>query len=54
MNVHVSPMSMRVVSAMSILELATGLTLMADCNHLQAPRFSSPAERDSQVKDTGQ
>lgn len=46
MNFHVSPMS--------ILELATRLTLMAACNHLQAPRFSSPAERDSQVKDTGQ
>ena len=42
----VAPMSMRVVSAMSILVLATGLTLMAACNDLKAPRFSSPAERE--------
>jgi hypothetical protein len=39
-------MSMRVVSALSILVLATGLTLMAACNGLKAPRFSSPAERE--------
>jgi len=37
-------MSMRVVSTTSILLLATGLTLMAACNDLKAPRFSSPAE----------
>lgn len=37
---------MRVVSAMSILVLATGLMLMAACNYLQAPRFSSPAEQE--------
>lgn len=42
----VAPMSMRVVSAMSILVLATALTLMAACDHLQAPRFSSPAEQE--------
>ena len=31
---------------MSILVVATGLTLMGACNHLQAPRFSSPAEQE--------
>lgn len=40
----VAPMSMRVVSALSILVLATGLTLMAACNGLRTPRFSSPPE----------
>lgn len=40
----VAPMSKPVVSAMSILGLATALTLMVACDHLQAPRFSSPAE----------
>ena len=39
-------MSMRVVSALSILMLATGLILMAACDHLQAPRFSFPAEEE--------
>jgi len=38
-------MLMRRVSAMSILLLATGLALLAACNHLQAPRFTSPTER---------
>jgi hypothetical protein len=33
----VAPMSMRVVSAMSILVLATALTLMAACDHCSAP-----------------
>ena len=42
----VAPMSRRVGSAMSILVLATTLTLMAACDHLQAPRFSSPAEQE--------
>jgi len=40
----VAPMSLRVVSAISILVLATGLTQLVACNHLQAPRFSSSAE----------
>lgn len=42
----VAPMSRRVVSAISILVLATGLTQMVACNHLRAPRFSSPAEQE--------
>ena len=37
-------MSMRLVSAMSILVLAAGLALLAACNHLQAPRFMYPTE----------
>jgi len=37
-------MSMRLVSAMSILVLATGLTLLVACNHLQAPRLMHPTE----------
>ena len=40
----VPPMCMRFVSAMSIFVLVTGLALMAACNHLQAPRLSSPSE----------
>ena len=36
---------MRLVSAMSILVLATGLALLASCNHLQAPSFTHPTER---------
>ena len=31
---------------MSILVLTTALTLMVACNHLHAPRFSSPVERE--------
>ena len=38
-------MSMRLVSAMSILVLATGLAQLAACNHVQAPRFTFPTER---------
>jgi hypothetical protein len=35
---------MRFVSAISILVVATGLTLMVACNPLQAPRFRPPVE----------
>src|SRR4051794_5551100 len=41
----VAPMSMRVVSALLILGVATGLMLMVACNGLKTPRFSSPAEQ---------
>ena len=38
-------MSTRLVSAVSNLALVTGLALLAACNHLQAPRFTSPTEQ---------
>ena len=38
-------MSTPLVSLMSILVLATGLTLLAACNHLQTPRFMHPTEQ---------
>ena len=36
---------MRLVSTISNLVLATGLVLLAGCNHLQAPRFMHPTEQ---------
>ena len=41
----VAPMSLRLVSALSILLLATGQALLASCNNLEVPSFTHSTER---------